>query len=138
MKEVSSPQWKSIFINATKISFCLWYNSLLVKWFTSVEVEIWTKDFTKKCLYVQILKTFECRFFYITRRIFGNRQLIWVIQQNVITTLKIFVAKRTLYRFHTFTGLFYLTCQVFQLYLYLVIAWQKHILKPKLLGQTEN
>ena len=101
MDEVSSPQRKSIFVNATKLSFCFWYNSLLVTWFTSVEVEIWTKVFTKKCLYVQILKTFECIFFYIARRIFGNRQLIWVIQQNVTTTLKILVAERTLYRFYT-------------------------------------
>ena len=27
---------------------------------------------------------FEYRFLYIARRIFGNRKLIWVIQQNVI------------------------------------------------------
>ena len=91
--------------------FCFWYNSLLIKWFTSVEVEIWTKGFTKKCLYAETLKTgifmFKYRFFYIAWRIFGNRQLIWVIQQNFIK-VKCFVklenwhvVEETLSRLHT-------------------------------------
>ena len=91
--------------------FCFWYNFLFIKWFTLVEVEIWTKVFTKKCFYAKTLKThifmFEYNFFYIAWRMFGNRRLIWVIQQNFIK-VKCFaklenwnVAKDTSYRFHT-------------------------------------
>ena len=62
---------------------------------------------------------FEYRFLYIARRIFGNRQLIWVIQQNVIKlhvfpNLKIDILWRGhCTDFTQFTLLFYLTCQVF-------------------------
>ena len=94
-----------------KCPFCFWYNSSLVKWFTSFGVQIWTKVFIKKCLYAKILKTgifmFEYRFFYIAWRIFGNKRLIWVIQQNFIK-VKCFaklenwhVTEETLCRFHT-------------------------------------
>ena len=91
--------------------FCFWYNFLFIKWFTLIEVEFWTKVFTKKCLYAKTLKThifmFEYNFVYIAWRMFGNRRLIWVIQQNFIK-VKCFaklenwnVAKETSYRFHT-------------------------------------
>ena len=90
-------------------TFCFWYSSLLTKWFISVEVEIWTKVFTKKVFMCKILKTLICeyRFFYIARRIFGNRGLIWVIQQNVMKVICFAKLKKghavegTLYRFHS-------------------------------------
>ena len=116
IKGIWSSQWRSIFVNVTKISeinlnpFCFWYNSL-------VEVEIWTKVITKKCLYAKILKTgifmFGYRFFHIDRR------SIWVIQQNfvklnVFPNLKIDMLQRGhCTDFTQFTWLFYLTCQVF-------------------------
>ena len=63
----------------------------------------------KKCLYGKILKTliYEYRSFNIARRIFGNRGLIWVIQQNVIKVTCFAKLKKghavegTLYRFHS-------------------------------------
>ena len=46
--------------------FCFWCNSLLIKWFTLIELAIRTTVFTKKCLYAKILKTgifiFDYRF----------------------------------------------------------------------------
>ena len=88
----------------------LLYNSLLIKWFTSVEVEIWTKVLTKKCLYAKILKTgifmFEYRFFYIAR-------IFWEQTIDLGNSTKCYkvtcfpklenwhVAEGTLYRFHS-------------------------------------
>ena len=135
---MSSPQWRSIFINATKSCwinlnpFCLLYNSLLIKWFTSVEVEIWTKVLTKKCLYAKILKTgifmFEYRFFYIAR-------IFWEQTIDLGNSTKCYkvtcfpklenwpVAEEILNRFHSIrmTILFDLSSVLINLYL--VIAW---------------
>ena len=83
----------------------------LLKWFTLVEVEIYTEVFTKKCLYAKTLKTgifsLSGDFSTLPEEFLGNRRLIWVIQQNLIK-VKCFakleywhVAEETLYRFHT-------------------------------------
>ena len=90
---------------------CFWYNSLLIKWFTSVEVEIWTKVLTKKCLYAKILKTgifmLEYRFFLHCQKNFleqtidlGNSTKCY----KVTCFPKIenwHVAEGTMYRFHS-------------------------------------
>ena len=90
---------------------CFWYNSLLIKWFTSVEVEIWTKVLTKKCLYAKILKTgifmLEYRFFLHCQKNFleqtidlGNSTKCYKV--TCFPKLENWhVAEGTLYRFHS-------------------------------------
>ena len=91
--------------------FCFWYSSLIIKWITSVEVEIWTKVLTKKCLYAKISKigifVFEYRFLLHFQKNFLEQAIDLSKSTKcykVICFTKIenwHVAEGTLYRFHS-------------------------------------
>ena len=92
--------------------FYFWYNSLLIKWFTLVEAEIWIKVLTKKCLY--ILKNLEIWDFHVWFWIFLYCQKnFWEQAIDLGNSTKCYkvacfpklenwhVAEGTLYRFHS-------------------------------------